>query len=409
MSFAADEACRRALRERIRGLVTSADPPADAVPVDVIVSHIEVCDEHGTGVLTKRLFGDSRGIVSVRSQDQFGGRQAFGDRALLLRHRAPTRRGAVLGVLPAFTGLDVRRIVCIPYFADDVVTAIGLKALFGAPLCTFIMDDNNIEGDGIPDELMRDLVSSSDLRLAISNELGEAYEEKFGVRFWLFPPVVGPEIVLHGRVGPTRGAAEGGRGVMVGNVWGAEWLERLRDTLRGTGIEIDWYCNSGLRWVRATEAELAADGIRVRGTAPEPDLVAALRAAPYVVVPSGTLDAADTRRAIARFSLPSRITYVLATSHAPIIVVGHPETAAARFVTSHGIGATVPYDRERFVAAVAQITGPDAQIAMRARAAELAPALSAEGATEWIWASLRAGRPVDDRFARLVPKRQGEC
>ncbi len=409
MDLAFDERRQLELRDEIARLTSSAEvePPFDGV--DVVVSHVEVCDSHGTGLLTKQIFGGSAGLVSVRSHDQYGGRQDFGDRALRLAHGSASPTAVLVNVMSIFHGSDVRRVVSIPYFPDDVTTTLALKDLYAAPLCTFVMDDNNVEADGIPDAHMRELLARSELRLAISPELRDAYERKFGLRFWLVPPLVSPRLVRPDPEVPPADVLAARRGVVVGNIWGDDWLEQLRATVRGTGIELDWFCNSGRRWLTVADAELGADGIRVRGAVPEDELLLSLRRAAYVVVPSGTLGARDTRRAIARLSLPSRIPYVLATSQAPILVLGHPATAAARFVTAHGVGLSAPYDRARFVAAVAEVTAPAAQAAMRARAAELGPLFSSDGARDWIWRSLDAGRPVDTRWERLVSERKHAC
>lgn len=403
-----DESRQETLRRTIARLASPSPGEGPEAPhVDVVVSHVEVNDAHGTGLLTKRLFGGIPGLVSIRSHDLYGGSQDFGDVAVRLVHDG-VRATVLRGLLAAARGAEVSRAVCIPYFAEDVATALALKDVFAMPLCTFVMDDNNVEGDGIADGPLRELLVRSELRLAISPELRCAYEEKFGLRFWLVPPLVAPELIAREPLGAEAGRPGAGRGLLVGNVWGADWLERLGATVRGTGVELDWYSN-GPRPPAGVEAALAADGIRVCGAAPEERLLAALRAAPYVLVPSGTLDATDTRRAIARFSLPSRIPYALATAQTPLLVLGHPGTAAARFVTRHGVGVTSPYDRDRFVAAVAEVTAPASQAAMRARAAALGPLFSAEGARDWIWRSLALGEAVDHRFEHLVSERKHAC
>ena len=73
------------------------------------------------------------------------------------------------------------------------LSALAVRQTYGVPLCTYIMDDNNVASRGIPDDLMAELLENSALRLAISPELREAYEEKYGLKFWLLPPVVAPE------------------------------------------------------------------------------------------------------------------------------------------------------------------------------------------------------------------------
>ena len=401
-----DESRQHALRESIARLVRRKEVVPPSAVVDAIVSHIEVCDAHGTGLLTQLVFGGETGIVSIRSRDQHGGSQEFGDRAARVRHPPRDRRAIASALLRVLDGCDVRRIVCIPYFQEDVANALCLVDLFGAPLCTFVMDDNNIETREVPDALLRELFARSALRLAISPELRDAYEGKFGLRFWFVPPLVAPDVVC--RAPPEVPDAETlgrRRGTIIGNIWSREWLERLRHSVRGTGVTLDWFSNGDIRALGVSEKDLAADGIFARGFVPQKELVAALRRTSFAVVPSGTLDERDTRRGIARFSLPSRIAYLLAVSHTPVVVLGHPDTAAARFVRAHGVGMWAPYEPGAFVAAVAAVGDPSRQAAMRAEAARLGPVFSSEGARDWIWRSLDQGGPVDDRWERLVSER----
>lgn len=372
---------------------------------DVVVVHNEVTPAHGVGALLQTLFGEGRGLVTIRSQDHHGGTQRFGDERLRVSHGGQDRAAAYGNVLRAMGGLGVRRVLCAPYYPDDVRTAIALRDLYDAPLCTWIMDDQNVAEGGIPDALLRELLEKSRLRLAISVELRAAYEERYGCRFALAPPVVPAALV---RAHPTP-PPPAGRGLVVGNVWGRRWLELLRRTVRGSGVELDWTSPSGYRYEEFDAAALAKDGIHPQGQVGQPEYLRRLAGCPYVVVPSGTLDAQDDRPGISRFSLPSRMTFVLAVCHAPMIVLGSPETAAARFVVRLGVGRAVPYDPAAFRAAVAEVTAPEAQRLFRARAAELAPRFSSEGVREWLWGSLEAGAPVDDRFERLGdPPRAGK-
>jgi hypothetical protein len=260
------------------------------------------------------------------------------------------------------------------------------------------MDDRNVQSDGIPDALLGELLRRSALRLAISQELCDALQGKYGVPVAFVPPVVDPALVPRD---PVPLPADARRGAMIGNVWGRRWLGRLLDALEGSGVELEWFASAPPRWHAAGVAELRRAGVRRREGLPDAALAAELRRAAFAVLPTGTLDAEDDNAAIARFSLPSKLVYTTAVAHLPVLVVGHPGTAAARFVTRAGIGLTVPYERRAFRAAAAELARPEVQRALRARAAALAPAFSADGARAWIWRSLEAGGPIDDRWERL--------
>ncbi|MFM7353118.1 MAG: hypothetical protein ACKO1G_08720, partial [Microcystis aeruginosa] len=45
---------------------------------DIIVSSNEINEQHGVGVLLKRIFPDTSGIVSLRTTNLYGGDQDFG-------------------------------------------------------------------------------------------------------------------------------------------------------------------------------------------------------------------------------------------------------------------------------------------------------------------------------------------
>ncbi len=391
--FLEAESTNARLRERMERLVAPLQ--------DAVITHIEVNERHGVGALTKLIFGKDPHVLSIRSQDHFHGVQQFGESALRLSHEY-SRRAVYSGVLGATHGGGLRRVLCIPFYPDDARTAVAIKDIHGVPLCTYLMDDQNVCVRGIPDDLMRELLAKSDLRLAISPELRTAYEAKFGLPFWFLPPVVASEFIRSEPAVLPRAVLDARRGVIVGNIWGQRWLELLRETVRATGIELDWYCNSGLQSNGLDLERLAADGIHAHARVPDEALIAILRERPFAVLPTGTLDEDDDRRFIALLSLPSRIPYIFATSNTPILVLGDERTAAARFVSRTGIGVVAPYDRAELLRAVDRLVQPDVQLRMRRRAAEMAPGFSADGVRDWIWDSLRAGTAVDDRYEKLL-------
>jgi hypothetical protein len=376
--------------------------PQDA---DAIVAHIEVNDHHGVGVLLLRLFSETSNIVSLRSKDFYGGRQDFGVWDACVSHEGASRDAVVWRVLEALGGATIRRILAVPYFSDDALNAIALKEAFGAPLCTFLMDDQNLCSDGISDAVMGELLRKSSLRLAISPEMCTAYEAKYDCKVWFMPPVAPTRLIPRQLNALSEQTLREKQPVILGNIWGQQWLELLRSTVRGTGVTIRWYNNGEFRWLSCSKEELARDGIVPQEGPPDPDdaLVEILRSAPFVIVPSGTLAEGDDRRFIAQLSFPSRIPYILATSHTPILVLGNAETAAARIVTRLGIGMVAPYRRQEFLEAAERITRPDVNVRMRRAAFLLSLRFADLGAAEWIWQSLEKGEPVDGRYEEMMP------
>jgi hypothetical protein len=191
------------LANRLLGLTGGeAAPVSDPVPrqapqgADAIVAHIEINEHHGVGVLLLRLFGDASNVVSIRSNDYYGGRQDFGALHACIPHGGASRDLVMWNVLDALGGATVRRVLAVPYFADDARNAIALKEAFGVPLCTFLMDDQNLCSDGIPDAVMAELLKKSSFRLAISPEMCVAYEAKYGCKIWFMPPLAPTRLIL---------------------------------------------------------------------------------------------------------------------------------------------------------------------------------------------------------------------
>lgn len=399
------------LRARLARLVTT---PAVGTTreYDAVVSHIEVNDRHGVGVVLRMLFKDRPDVLCVRSRDFFGGKNELGDRHVRIDHDGD-RVTAFGTVARATVGMRPRRILCCPYFPADVWNGLVMKYLYGVPLCMYVMDDQSVTTDGIPSELMAEALKVADLRLAISQEMAHAYERKYGYKFWLVPPVVAPQFMPPAPPEPDADLLRSGTGVLVGNVWSARWLSMLRAAVRGAGVTLHWYGDDKPAGMTLDKAALAADGILHQGFMPQDEFVSRLRKYPYAVLATSPLDGIDTdetpgARAIARLSLPSRLPFILAATHTPVVVLGSPETTAARFVERFGLGENCSYASEPLKAAVSRLIDPAHQRAVRAKAAGLAPGFSAAPVVDWIWKSLELGRPADDRFERLMPRRPDE-
>lgn len=374
---------------------------------DAIVTTNEVSDRHGTGVILRRIFGAGGNILSLRSTNLYPD-HALGRASLCLAHQGLSRPQSFARLLAALNGTTVRRILCVPFLPDELLTAIILKELFEAPLCVFLMDDNNVYARGIPDELMREALAKASLRLAISPEMRDAYEQKYNLKFWVLPPVVAAQALQRTPRLPAGPLVESKTGALIGSIWSRPWLQLLRKTVRESGLKIHWYGNAGAPWLKVTRQELEADGIADCGFLPEAELTGKLAQYPYAIVPSGTLDATDDRPEIARLSLPTRLPYLLAAANMPVVVLGNPVTAAARFLERFKIGEVCPYEAGAFSKVVQQISRPESQLALRAQAASHSSRFSAHGLAQWLWQSLEQGEPCDERFEDAFCRREGE-
>ncbi len=382
--------------ERARGDLRPLQPPPLS-GADAIVTCNEVTDHHGTGVILNRIFRGSPNILSLRSTHLYPD-HSLGAASLLFRHEGLSRKESFERVLFLLNGSTVRRVLCVPYHPDELMTALVLKEVFGAPLCTYLMDDNNIYSHGIPDDLMREVLQKSELRLAISPELRDAYEQKYGLKFWIVPPVVQDEVVEPLATTAEPEVLRNRAGVLVGSLWSSAWLKKLRQVVHASGLQVHWYGNAKATWLNTNSEELRHDGIVDCGFIPEAELTQRLKNYAYALVPSGTLDQEDDRPEIARLSLPTRMVYLLAGSHTPMVVLGSERTAAAGFVQRFGVGCVCPYEPAALSEAVAGICEPPRNAELRARAASQSAAFSARGLASWVWESLARGEPLDDRF-----------
>ena len=379
-------------------------PSESSAPIDVVITPNEITPLHGTGVLISRIFGEKEQIFSLRSRNDYG-EHSFGTLNVCLTHSGLSRSEAFSNVVQSLSGQTPRRALCVPFYSDDALSALAVRQTYGVPLCTYIMDDNNVASRGIPDDLMAELLENSALRLAISPELREAYEEKYRLKFWLLPPVVAPEAIAVTANDPKRELRDAKRGILIGNIWSRNWLSALRATVRNSGLRVDWY-GKLQEWLKVSVEELSEDGIDARGFIAESELASLCRSYPYALIPSGTLDHREDHPAVARFSLPSRMPFILAACNTPMIVLGSSATAAARFVERLEVGIAASYDARAFQEAVEIVSSRQQEF--RERAVKLAERFSARDVAGWIWKSLALGQACDSRFEGVMPRTESD-
>ncbi len=376
-------------------------------PVDVVITANEINDKHGTGALVSRIFQGCTNILSIRSRNDYGGEHTFGEMSICLPGTGLSRPHMFQEILCALDGRMVKRVVCIPYASKDLLASIAVTELFEAPLCTYIMDDQNICCSHIPDKLMGEFLSKCTLRLTTHPEMRDAYESKYGLKFWLLPAVVPGHLVRSTPVSPAS-QSQSSIGALVGSIWSEKWFEQVRNTLKGSGYSTQWYGNNNSPYFKTPADELSEANITAFGLVPEERLAELLCTHPYAIVPTGTPDDTGNALALAKLSLPGRILFIVATSHTPVIVLGDEETPAARFVKRFGVGVVSDYNPKSFRKTVQEILSPQTQLTMRQNAARIAQSLSAEGIGEWLWQSLEKGEPHDSRFETLLPRLQSD-
>lgn len=372
--------------------------PDSAASLNVVVTANEVTDLHGTGPLVKRVCRGWRNVFSIRARNDWG-EQDFGDWHVCLPASLRTRAEYFSNVLRVLHGRRIRTVLCVPFLPDEFYTSIAIQECFGAKLCVYLMDDQNVATRNIPDVLMREFLNRCALRLATHPELQGVYEQKYGLPFHVLPAIVPGNLVP---AGVTAGPAIGGRtGALIGSFWDQRWYDCLCSVLTGCGWRIDWFGNNKSPWFDLSPQRLTESGITAHGVIPEKRLASELAKYPFVIVPTGALDGTEGNAGVARLSLPGRILFAAATAHTPVLVVGSPATCGARFVKHFGIGEVVPYETAAVAAAMDRISAPEAQQRMRRAAARIAPVLSDAGISGWLADSIELGRPADRRFEEM--------
>lgn len=373
---------------------------SDAVtPVrDLLITAIETNDHHGVGIILQRMFGKGEEFVCLRTTSQHGGLEPFGSAHHELCSRFLTDAETERHLRAILALYRIRRILVVPYYREEFVHATIAKRLTGAPLCTYLMDDQNVFAPHVSDRCLQELLQTSDFRLAISPEMCAAYRKKFGHEVHLLPPLAEPAAGFL----PTYWQPEPGEPLtcaMLGNVWTDRRFSELRRLLRESGLKIHWYGNGPKApWLSGSVEEWESDGVEPMGFLPEEDLVAALASYPFVLVPSGSLEADDDNPAFSRLSLPSRLVFLHARTSTPVLLLGSPETAAGRFIRRIGSGLCARHTPEELARCAATLSDPRQRQPFVHRIHKAAPAMILSSAGQWIWESMEQGRPQLARF-----------
>jgi hypothetical protein len=370
-----------------------------------VITTCEVNENDGTGVTVKRIVGSTPNILSIRSMDLYGGNHDFGRFSVRLTQRRLSKPEAVQNTKTALAGYNVRQVYCVPFVSDDLLTAIALHNVYKTPLAAHIMDDQNISSPNIPDDLMGEFLAKCSLVLVTCPELQHAYETKFGVRCWLLPSIVADQLISTFQ--PARESTCGTPrvGALLGSIPSQRCFDRLRATVRGAQVQLDWYNglvhafdDSKYGSLRDDLHDAQQTCIRPCGLLPEQQLAETLKQYSYLVAPTGRLDDVDDNPRL------WRILFSVAAANLPVITLGDPATSAASFVRRFDVGVNCPYEGDSLRLAVEGITAGPAQARLRHNAASIAPRLSTKGVSDWLWASTDLGRPVDSRFEELFPR-----
>lgn len=379
--------------------------------VDVVVSPNEISSAHGTGILLSRLLDNRGGIVAMRSQTTYGGKQDITpEAAFVLPNPTMDRAEIVEQVARWLRPYDVDAFTCVPYFETDLLIGLAVKSITGAPMALWIMDDHCLYSQGIKREIMAEAIARADTVFAISPELRDAYEQEFGRSIHVLPPLVAAKHIRPVASDVPEEGLKQQNAVMIGNIWSQDWLEKLLATIDGSGWTITWYAsNPDAFWLNFDRERAEKKGLVIRDQPPMADYIKAVSEAAFVVVPTAENFDADPAAAISRLSLPTRVPFVIATSGTPLLVIGNANAGVARFVRRFGLGEVCGYDAVAFKTATQRLGEADVQREIRKKAADLGPMFSSEGIYDYVSAAAKAkGYLAKDRFDHRFPALEGE-
>jgi hypothetical protein len=192
-------------------------------------------------------------------------------------------------------------------------------------------------------------------------------------------------------------------GALLGSISSQRYFERLCATVNGAQIQLDWYNGSVHAFDDSKYSSLSDAqqiGIRPCGLLPEQQLAETLKGYSYLVAPTGRPDDVDDNPRL------WRIFFAVGAANLPVITLGDPATSAAHFVQRFEVGVNCPYDGNSLRRAVESIAGP-AHRGLCHNAASIAPRLTTKGMSDWLWASIDLGKPVDSRFEELLARAPG--
>ncbi len=407
----------------------------------VVIAPCEINARHGTGLLIQYLISDLGQVATVNSMRCYNDDRAHSRVHHYLPNHKMSRHQIYDQVYEWFGDAPPKQAYVVPYFQSDLYLSMALRDLFHTKIALHVMDDNCLFGQEIAIDVAEEAINKSDVLLVISPEMRQAYEQRFGRKAWVLPPIVPQNLIPDQLIMPQFSTASLNlsqqpakrdwwrkltqvfrrqepakatetdlpRGILIGNIWDRAWLEQLRKTIRDSGLQVDWYSNNPEAvWLKDSVKDLAADGIHLHDSLWGQALVDELRRRPFALMPSGQLTGEGSRESIARLSLPSRIPFVVSTSHLPVITLGSPETAAAKFVQRFELGDSIDYDGTALRQAVQMIVQPQHQLEIRQRAQRLSNSFSAHDLENWLWQSVDKQQPVDTRFEDLFPPKPGE-
>lgn len=355
---------------RLEQVRFGAPLPSDN-PWQLVITHNEISERHGTGALLVRLLRDVPRLLNIRTASHHPRVDLDIDCHLLASGSGDTSQAErCRQLLHISDHREIARILVVPFTEEECLIALAAKHIFGAEITLYLMDDQNIHHPNIRDSIFTDLIVASTRRFAICDALGEAYERKFKCPFETLLPAMDDQYLQIHPLDPVVG--QNSSAVMIGNVWTHEWLERLTSLAESSGISIDWYGNVGEPFINRDAVHFEKKGVTFKGFLQESQLIQQIRKYPYAIVPTAEPQNDSGHAWMAFLSFPSKIITLTASGNLPIVLIGPDHSPGAKFVIEKNLGMVVPYQKEDLQRCHSALLNMEEQAVYRKSAAAVA-------------------------------------
>ena len=364
----------------------------------IIITGVEVNPDNEIGTLLKSFLSKNSDVISIYPQQPHGESHDSGRESYRLPYKDLSRREIYQDIINKFDKYEIDKAFCVPHNEESLLIAMAFKDIFAAKLGVYIMDNQNIVKNNISDELMKEVLSKSDVCFATHPELRAVYENKYNLKIWLLPSIIPDQFISEEASEISNVNLNQSKGALIGHIWRKSWFDNLCKTLAGSGQTLDWYGNNHYSWLNLTNEELINQGINPCGSISEKRLVNLLKSYPYVVFPYGTLDENDDNQHLTALGLPEKVIFNMAAANTPIILLGSQNSSVANFIKRFDIGVICDHDPQAFIEAVQKVIDPQQQRKMRSNAAKVAKYFSDTDIDDWVWKAVENGVVPDKRF-----------
>jgi len=318
---------------------------------DLVICHNEISDRHGVGALLNKLLRTNESWSYVRTTTHFE-RLGTSRYALELPEGEPEglRERSYAEMVDVLRGRKIRRILCVPYAPAEAWRALAAAHITGAPLTVYLMDDQNLFANGLPDELVKILLNHAERRFAICHEMAEAYAGKYGVPISpLYPALENNGRPLQDCKQPP---ARKPQIVLIGNMWTSSWIRRFAKVVREAELHVDWFGNASGVFRSVSEDELSDSGVHLKGFLPADEMLATIQRYDLAVVPTASAADDPSHAWMAKLSFPSKMMTLVFEGGLPVVVLADEPNPASRFVREYHFGEVCQYDGSELLLAV---------------------------------------------------------